>query len=199
MNFIHKRVQITIYNYPRFLEEMKSQSYHLSEYFIRRFVHFIMNSLEGEYFMKMKQKICISAFVILLAGLAGFWFVPKHFGNSVDPAVVDHINVFDGDTAVGFTIDAPDEIKQIVENIQNTPMKKKGISMRRTGYGFSISYVDENENEIVPIFFLNSEDSIQKTPFLYTCEGELCFDYLKFLEEQYLENAESFGYAVTQR
>ncbi|MGM9929889.1 MAG: hypothetical protein ACI35P_18275 [Bacillus sp. (in: firmicutes)] len=61
--------------------------------------------------MKMKQKICISAFVILLAGLAGFWFVPKHFGNSVDPAVVDHINVFDGDTAVGFTIDAPDEIK----------------------------------------------------------------------------------------
>ena len=60
--------------------------------------------------------------------------------------------------------------------------------MRRTGYGFSISYVDENENEIVPIFCLNSEDSIQKTPFLYTCEGELCFDYLKFLEEQYLEN-----------
>ena len=60
--------------------------------------------------------------MILLAGLAGFWFVPKHFGNSVDPAVVDHINVFDGDTAVGFTIDAPDEIKQIVENIQNTPI-----------------------------------------------------------------------------
>lgn len=142
---------------------------------------------KGVYFMRMKQKIYISAFIILLAGLAGFWFVPKRFGNNVDPAAVDHINVFDGETAVGFTIDTPDEIKRIVENIQNIPMKKKCISMRRIGYGFSISYVDENENEIVPIFFLNSEDSIQKTPFLYTCDGKLCFEYIKYLEEQYLE------------
>ena len=33
-------------DYPRFLEEMKSQGYHLSEYAIRQLVHFIMNSLE---------------------------------------------------------------------------------------------------------------------------------------------------------
>lgn len=141
----------------------------------------------GIFYENETENIYISAFIILLAGLAGFWFVPKRFGNNVDPAAVDHINVFDGETAVGFTIDTPDEIKRIVENIQNIPMKKKGISMRHMGYGFSISYVDENENEIVPIFFLNSEDSIQKTPFLYTCEGKLCFEYIKSLEEQYLE------------
>lgn len=42
---------------------------------------------------------------------------PKTFGKGVDPENVDHINVFDGNTGEGFTVDNAEDIKYIVENI----------------------------------------------------------------------------------
>ena len=37
--------------------------------------------------------------------------IPKTFGKNVNPSDVDHINVFDGNTGVGFIIDSPEDIQ----------------------------------------------------------------------------------------
>lgn len=110
------------------------------------------------------------------------------FGNNVNPSEVDHINVFDGNTGTGFTITNLEDIKYIVENIQNHPMKKDGISLDTTGYSFKISYIDSNDKDIIPVFILNSDNTIRKDPFFYFCNGGLCFDYIKKCEEVYKTN-----------
>lgn len=135
----------------------------------------------------MKKKALIPAAVILLAlvAAAGFYLTPKTFGENITPSEVDHINVFDGNTGVGFTIDNPDDIQYIVENIQSHPMKRDGVSLGYMGYGFQVSYLDENDQDVIPLFLLNSDDTIRKDPFFYRCDGGLCFEYLKTMEEVY--------------
>lgn len=134
----------------------------------------------------MKKKILIPAIVmlILIALAAAFYFTPKRFGKNVNPSDVDHINVFDGNTGVGFTIDDPEDIQYIVENIQNYQMKKDGVSLGKVGYNFKITYVDGNDKAIIPEIILNSDDTIRKDPFFYRCDGGLCFDYIKEIESR---------------
>ena len=106
-------------------------------------------------------------------------------GNSKElPASVDHINVFDGNTGEGFTVDNPEDIEYIVENIQSKTMRRGGISLGHIGYKFSVVFIDENDKAIVPIFFINSDRVIGKDPFFYRCDGGLCMDYLTELEHQ---------------
>lgn len=138
----------------------------------------------------MKKKALIPAAVILLAIVAAAvcYAAPKTFGGNIVPSEVDHINVFDGNTGVGFTIDNPDDIKYIVENIQSHSMKRDGVSLGHSGYGFQVSYLDENDKDVIPLFLLNSDDTIRKDPFFYRCDGGLCFEYLKTLEEAYSAN-----------
>nr|WP_317412144.1 hypothetical protein [uncultured Solibaculum sp.] len=134
--------------------------------------------------MKKKVVISVIAILILIVLAAAFYFTPKTFGKNVNPSDVDHINVFDGHTGVGFTIDNPEDIQYIVENIQSHPMKRAGVSLGKMGYGFRISYVDGNDKTIIPVFILNSDDSIRKDPFGYRCDGGLCFDYIKEIESR---------------
>ncbi len=138
----------------------------------------------------MKKKvfypIIIILFLIILA--IGYYFMPKTFGKNVNPSEVDHINVFDGNTGTGFTITNPEDIKYIVENIQNHTMKKDGISLGKVGYSFKISYIDSNDKDVIPIFIINSDDTIRKDPFFYVCDGGLCFDYIKDCEGIYKTN-----------
>ena len=44
------------------------------------------------------------------------------------------------------------------------------------------------DNDIIPVFILNSDNTICKDPFFYRCDGGLCFDYLKACEEKYRTN-----------
>ena len=67
-------------------------------------------------------------------------------------------------------------------------MKREGISLGRTGYSFKISYINSNDKDIIPVFILNSDNTIRKDPFFYRCDGGLCFDYLKECEEKYRTN-----------
>ena len=76
----------------------------------------------------------------------------------------------------------------IVANIQGISMKRDGISLGRTGYSFKISYINSNDKDIIPVFILNSDNTICKDPFFYRCDGGLCFDYLKACEEKYRTN-----------
>ncbi len=134
--------------------------------------------------MKKKISIITSIFFLLLVITAVYYFTPKTFGKGVNPSSVDHINIFDGNTGEGFTVDDPKDIKYIVENIQSKPMRKGGISLGRMGYKFSVVFIDENDKALVPIFFINSENTIRKDPFFYYCDGGLCVDYLEMLEQQ---------------
>lgn len=145
----------------------------------------------------MKKKILVPLVVVLLivVSIVVIYFIPKTFGKGINPSDVDHIEVFDGSTGIGFTVSNPDEIEFIVTNIQSQSMKKDGISLGRMGYLFAIEYVDENDKSIVPRFIINSESIIRKDPFFYSCEGGLCVDYLKAIEEANI-NAQPGGVVV---
>lgn len=133
--------------------------------------------------MKKKVLVPIIALLVIAAFLIIAYCMPKTFGKGVNPSEVDHINIFDGQTGTGFTISNPEDIRYIVETIQSHPMKKDGISLGTMGYGFQISYLNQEEKDIIPMFFLNGDDTIRKDPFFYTCDGGLCFDYIKEIEE----------------
>lgn len=142
-----------------------------------------VNFMEG---MNMKKKVVISviAMLILISLAAIFYFAPKTFGKNVNPSDVNRIEIFDGNTGVSFTIDNPEEIKYIVENIQSNQMKKDGISFGRMGYGLKITCVNDNDKVIISEIILNSDDTIRKDPFFYKCDGGLCFDYIKGIESR---------------
>ena len=138
--------------------------------------------------MKKKILILVIIIVVLLLGVVGYYFMPKTFGKNVNPSEVYHINVFDGNTGTDFTITDSEDIKYVVANIQGISMKKDGISLGRKGYSFRISYADSNDKDVIPVFILNSDNTIRKDPFFYVCEGGLCFDFLKECEEKYRTN-----------
>lgn len=130
----------------------------------------------------MKKKIIIISVLILIIVGVVWYLTPKTFAKGVNPDDVDKFSVFDGQTGTGFMVDDPTYIKMIVRNLQNTPVKRSGISLGNMGYGFKIEGLNANGKTIIPIFIINSETTIRKDPFFYTCEGGLCFDFLKELE-----------------
>lgn len=134
--------------------------------------------------MKKKFVIPVIAMVILIVLATLLYFMPKTFGKNVEPSDVNHIEVFDGNTGVGFVIDNQEDIQYIVENIQSHQMKKDGISFGRMGYGLKLIFIDNNDKAIIPEIILNSDDTIRKDPFFYRCDGGLCFDYIKEIESR---------------
>ena len=135
--------------------------------------------------MKKKRIFLILVVLVLVVLLVALYNIPKTFGKGIDISDVDNINVFDGTTGAWFTIDEPEDIKCIVENIQSHSMKRDGISFGNMGYRFKINYMDEDDNNIVSEFIVNSDDTIRKDPFFYHCGGGLCTEYLESMEEKY--------------
>lgn len=141
--------------------------------------------------MKRKQSkaALIVAFIIIVPIVLVIWyFTPRTFLNRVEASEVKSIYIFDGFYGKSFTINDPEEIKQIVQNIQSIEMKRDGRSLFYMGYRFYISFMDENEKEI-DNFIMNSSDMIRDDPFFYRCDGGLCFDYLSELEDKYINHA----------
>ena len=136
--------------------------------------------------MQKSVRILIIVLLSLLAAAAVVFLTPKTFGKHADLSKVDHINVFDGRTGFGFTINNPEEVSHIVENIRSHPMKRVGISLGAVGYGLKISYVDAEDHAVIPLFFLNSDDTIRKDPVFYQCGGGLCFDYIREIENRFV-------------
>jgi uncharacterized protein YxeA len=141
--------------------------------------------LQGVIAMKNKKICLIVAIVfVLIAALAIWYFVPTTFLSKVNSSDIKSISVFDGNTGERFVFSDTDEIRYVVENIQSTKMKKDTLSIGYLGFSFRISFFDENGKEIES-FTINSSNTIRKDPFFYRCDGDLCFDYLKELEEKY--------------
>lgn len=132
------------------------------------------------------KKICLIVAIVfvLIAALAIWYFVPTTFLSKVNSSDIKSISVFDGNTGERFVFSDTDEIRYVVENIQSTKMKKDTLSIGYLGFSFRISFFDENGKEIES-FTINSSNTIRKDPFFYRCDGDLCFDYLKELEEKY--------------
>ena len=137
--------------------------------------------------MKRKQVILTSfaVLIIVAAVILGVWYsIPKSFLNGLDVSEVASISVFDGNTGKDFIIEDFREIKQIIESIQESEMKRDNISVGYMGYGFRMRFMDKNE-KVIDSFIINSPDTIRDDPFFYQCDGSLCFDYLKELEDIY--------------
>ncbi len=131
-----------------------------------------------------KIRLIIVIIFALIAALAIWYLLPTTFLSKVEASHIKSISVFGGNTGEGFDFSDTDEIRYVVENIQSTKMKKDTLSIGYMGYSFHISFFDENGNEIES-FIINSPNTIRKDPFFYRCDGNLCFDYLKELEEKY--------------
>lgn len=137
--------------------------------------------------MKRKQIILISfvVLIIVVTIILGVWYsIPKTFLNGLDASEIISISVFDGNTGKEFIIEDFGEIKQIIGNIQEIEMKRDNISVGYKGYGFRMSFMGKNE-KVIDSFIINGPDIIRDDPFFYRCDGSLCFDYLKELEDIY--------------
>lgn len=101
--------------------------------------------------MKKKLTIAVSIFGVLIIVFAVYYFTPKIFGKGVDPLNVDHINVFDGNTGVGFTVDNSEDIQYIIENIQSSGgicygvVRASSQRSRNIGYIFRSHYFGRND------------------------------------------------------
>ena len=135
--------------------------------------------------MKNKKIRLIIVIVFVLISASAIWyFMPTAFLSKVKSSDINSISVFDGNTGESFDFSDTDEIRYVVENIQNAEMKRDTLSIGYSGYSFRIRFFDENGKEIES-FIINSSNTIRKDPFFYRCDGDLCFDFLKELEEKY--------------
>ena len=119
--------------------------------------------------------------VFALAAASAIWYcLPKIFLSGVEPSDIKSIAVFDGNTGKGFDINNADEIRYIIENIQGIKMERDNISIGYLGVSFRMRKEIES-------FTMNSANTIRKDPFFYRCDDNLCFDYLKELEDKYTD------------
>ncbi|MBR5788523.1 MAG: hypothetical protein IKX99_00265 [Lachnospiraceae bacterium] len=132
----------------------------------------------------MKKKniiiIIVIAAVIILPVI--WYFLPKRFGRFIKTEDVASIEVRDGNTGTHFYITDPEDIKYIVENIKSHPMKRGKVSLFYMGTSFHLWYLNSN-GKVLTDFIVNGECAIRKDPFFYSCDGGLCFDYLKELSK----------------
>lgn len=124
--------------------------------------------------------VCVMGLVLISA--IGY-VMPRCFLRGLTPSDVSSISVFDGNTGKAFEIRAPEDIRHIVENIQACNMKKEKLSLGYSGYGFRLYFYGEDGKEL-ECLIINSDRTLRKDPFFYSCEGYLCFDYLKEREER---------------
>ena len=139
--------------------------------------------------MKTKKKIIPLIIVIVIATIAisvVWYFSPKAFLSGVKPSDVRSVSVFDGHTGKEFVIESSEEIERIVVNIQAVKMKRDSISAGHMGYGFRMQFTDKN-GKVIDSFIINGATTIRDDPFFYRCDGNLCYDYIKELEDMYTE------------
>lgn len=131
---------------------------------------------------KSRKKIIICVvFAIITISILAFFLIPAKFLKNVNPDDVSCITVFDGNTGKGFDITDRDDISRIVNNIKETTLYRKKISLGYMGYGFRMKFKD-SKGQIIKELILNSEDSIRKDPFFYSSkDSNLDFEFIKSL------------------
>ena len=117
-------------------------------------------------------------FPVLLLILVAYYYAPVTFLKGVDPADIDCITIFDGNTGSISEVTKDKDVAYIVENLQSVPVRRTGISILEPGYRFRMTFTDE-KGTILEELTVNSADTIRQDPFFFTTEeGGLCFDYI---------------------
>ena len=132
--------------------------------------------------MKKKNFVLLSIATVIILILLSL-FIPKSFGENIRIEDINYIYVFDGNNGKEFTINNRNDVEYIVNNIKNNKVKINSLSLGYMGYGLKIKYMDSKGKTLLS-FILNSKDTIRKDPFFYKCNDELCFEFIKKIENE---------------
>ncbi len=128
------------------------------------------------------KKITAVILIVIIAIASGviWWNSPVYFLDGED---VEYIEVFNGSNGKKYAIEDKEAVTYIVNNIANTKLKKRKISLGYLGFGFKLSFFNEAGKEIEDLI-INGEGNIRKDPFFYESKtGGLCFEYLWEIEQ----------------
>ena len=131
--------------------------------------------------MKKKIIVLLSAMAICLIGIIVRYNVPLNLTN-LDPDEVMEIIVFNGNSGETTHITDKQQIRYIIQNLNDVEVKKWKPSVGYTGYSFKITIYlsDGNEADGWNNFIINSEDTIRKDSFFYSVvTGKIDYDYIK--------------------
>ena len=126
----------------------------------------------------------VIAFLILMFA-AIFLNAQSPLLTGVDPAQVEVISAFDGNTGVGFEIRDEEDIAFVVEQLQSLNFQKDGISVNYSGFRYRLAFLDAEGNTLDQLI-VNAPERVRKDPFFYTpVDGDLqaLCDFLQAMEE----------------
>lgn len=135
--------------------------------------------------MKKKIIIVLSAVVILLTGIIVWFNIPLDLMD-LDPNEVMEIIVFNGNSGKATHITDKEQIRHIVENLNDVEVKKSKPSFANMGYSFKVTIYLSDGNEAAGWndFIINSDDTIRKEPFFYSVvKGSIDYSYIESIVE----------------
>lgn len=135
--------------------------------------------------MKKKIAILLSAAVILLTGIAVWYNAPIDLMDT-DSKEVMKIVVFNGNSGNATHITEKEQIRHMIDNLNDIEVKRSKPSAGYAGYGFKVTIYlsDGNEADDWNNFIINSEDTIRKDPFFYSVtKGTIDYDYIESIVE----------------
>jgi len=132
--------------------------------------------------IKKKRLIILLAFLGTLMLLL-FTYIP-HKIITIDPVEISKIEIFDGTTGKGLTIDNKNEIQHIISNLNGVTFSKDKISLGYMGYRFRIT-IYKNNGRKYKQFIVNSNDTIRYNGFFYRDKTKsIDYEYLNELFKQ---------------
>lgn len=129
-----------------------------------------------------KRVIRISCILIIMLFSVMYILGEKQF--SLELNEVSMIEIFNGQTGNNIIIQDEEEIKKIVNNLNEVSMKCQEISFLKSGYALRFSIYNSGGKKIES-FVINSKNSIRRTFFSYqVIKGELNYKYFYNLVEK---------------
>lgn len=129
---------------------------------------------------KKKITILLSVAAILLVG-AAFWYnAPINLMN-LDHNDVMEIVVFNGNSGNTTHIKDKEQIRHIIDNLNDVKVKRSKLSVGYLGYSFKITIYrsDGNQADDWNNFIINSDNIIRKDPFFYAVtSGKIDYGYI---------------------
>ena len=121
----------------------------------------------------------IAAGIVIL-----LWQLPTYFLRDTEPEEIASIHIFNGNSGNEFEVTDTEDIAFITEHIRQSAFKKDRCSLMYSGFLYRMHFVHADGQKIQS-FIVNSDDTIRKDPFFYTCDGNMgVVAYLEHLENE---------------
>ena len=135
--------------------------------------------------MKKRIPLLLSVALLLMIGIAVWYNAPIDLMD-LDANEVMEIVVFNGNNGNTTHITDKEQIRHIIDNLNDVEVKRSKPSTGYTGYSFKVTIYlsDGNEAGGWNNFIINAEDTIRKDPFFYSVtEGKIDYAYIKNIVE----------------